>query len=153
MPFGVGLTRDGDAVAIEGSHDGYRRLRVPVTHRRKFVLLPEALLVIDELSGHGSTTAASRIHFAPDVSVERRGESFWLARGFGVYAFGHDAAAVESGWRSERFGQKSQTAVLALRVAGALPRRFGYAVTRGSAPGEDAAHAARWAAFAGAAAP
>jgi hypothetical protein len=146
MPSGVAVTRDGEALVIEGRHDGYRRLRVPVTHRRKFVLLPEALLVIDDLEGDGATTAASRIHFAPGVAVEQRG-GFWLANAFGIYAFGHDSVAVEGGWRSERFGQKSQTAVLTLRVAGALPRRFGYAVTRDRVAGEDAARAARWAAF------
>ena len=150
-PFAVSMHRDGDVVIVEGSHDGYRRLRVPVTHRRKFLFLPAAMLVIDDLEGSGATTAASRIHFAPSVSVERRSERFWLANGFGVYAFGHDTAALESGWRSERFGEKSEIAVLALRVAGALPRRFCYLVTRDRVPGEDAAHAATWAAFAGAA--
>jgi uncharacterized heparinase superfamily protein len=130
MPSGVAVTPESGAVVIEGSHDGYRRLRVPVTHHRRFVWSPEELRIVDDLAGRGSTTAASRIHFAPGISVERRGESFWIAGGVGIRAFGHDTAAIESGWRSERFGEKVPAAVLTLRVDGALPRTFGYAIAR-----------------------
>jgi uncharacterized heparinase superfamily protein len=130
MPFDVRVGRDGDAVVIEGSHGGYRRLRVPVTHRRKFVWSPDALTITDELTGRGATAAVSRIHFAPGIAVEPRGDDVWLAGGVRIEALGHDAAAIESGWRSERFGEKVPVAVLALRVTGALPRTFGYAIAR-----------------------
>jgi hypothetical protein len=51
---------------VAGSHDGYRRLADPVTHRRCIVFVkPEYWIVIDQIIGHGSHTVEHSLHLMP----------------------------------------------------------------------------------------
>jgi hypothetical protein len=56
---------------VEAWHDGYRRLRPAVDHRRGVLGLDGGWLVIDWLEGSGSHRIARWFHAAPGVRLER----------------------------------------------------------------------------------
>ena len=72
-----------DAVFFQGSHDGYERLRDPVTHTRSLLFvkpdaranLPEYLIVRDQFTAKKHHRYSIRYHFAPDcyARVSARG--------------------------------------------------------------------------------
>lgn len=61
----------GDRVSVGCSHDGYRRLTRPVTHRREWRFSPGALDVADAVPG--ATTARAHWHWGPDVTLSGDG--------------------------------------------------------------------------------
>ena len=55
---------------VDGSHDGYTRLRHPVTHRRKiFFVKPEYWIILDLLNGQGEHPFDLYFHLMPDAQV------------------------------------------------------------------------------------
>src|SRR5215471_1610504 len=66
-----------DAVFFQGSHDGYERLRDPVTHTRSALYLkpdkrnnlPECLIVRDQFTAKKHHRYSIRYHFAPDCDA------------------------------------------------------------------------------------
>lgn len=56
---------------VEAWHDGYRRLRPAVVHRRGVLGLDGGWLVVDWLEGHGSHRVARGFHAAPGTRVDR----------------------------------------------------------------------------------
>src|SRR5579859_941684 len=55
---------------VEGVHNGYRRLREPVTHRRQiFFVKPDYWVVMDWLEGAGSHTFDLYFHLAPEAQA------------------------------------------------------------------------------------
>ena len=133
----------GDLIMMQGEHDGYCRLPVPVRHRRTVVWGKHRFwLIVDELQGQGETTAASYVHLHPNLLLETAGDSAWRVQGshtpLWLTAFGqqtHTIAAgqtepLRQGWYSERSGQLLRNNVLTLRRQGALPICFGYVISR-----------------------
>jgi heparinase II/III-like protein len=60
----VRLEERGALALVEGSHDGYRRLRGRVRHRRRVILRRDldALVLEDELDGNGDGAVELRLH-------------------------------------------------------------------------------------------
>ena len=67
---------DGPLAEWRASHDGYRRLRPPVTHQRGVRLDRRArrLVVTDLLDGDGSHDCVLAFHLGPEVACELRGD-------------------------------------------------------------------------------
>jgi uncharacterized heparinase superfamily protein len=67
----------GAAIFFRGSHDGYERLKDPVTHTRSVLFfkpdagaeLPECLIVRDQFTAERRHRYAIRYHFAPDCDA------------------------------------------------------------------------------------
>src|SRR5215475_2718924 len=120
----------GDCVIFEGSHDGYHRLRDPVTHIRSVVMLRKqsALIVSDRFADRARHDYAIRYHFAQnceayarDNRIEARmpnGES--LVINFFAKAAGPSGAKlwVEGGWVSSCYGQRAEAPVAVFEVSG-----------------------------------
>ena len=70
-PFDVTWGTSGAREWLEASHDGYRRLRGRVSHRRRWTLEPNRLLIDDHLTGHFESACAFW-HLSPDVAVSPR---------------------------------------------------------------------------------
>jgi hypothetical protein len=71
-PAGIEPWRLGpDFDWVEAWHDGYRRLRPPVRHRRAVLGVPGGWLVIDWLEGRGRHDVARWFHAAPGTRIER----------------------------------------------------------------------------------
>ena len=73
-----------DAIFFQGSHDGYERLRDPVTHTRSVLFvkpdardnLPEYLIVRDQFTAKKNHHYSIRYHFSPDCDASAaRGDS------------------------------------------------------------------------------
>jgi hypothetical protein len=142
-PGRVFWQESGDSVMLQGEHDGYCRLPVKVEHRRTVVWRKQHFwLVADELKGKGQTTAASYVHFHPNILLEQVEDSVWRAQGchtpLWLTAFGQQSHTVvagqtepfRQGWYSERFGQLQRNSVLTLRAQGELPICYGYVISR-----------------------
>ena len=68
-PLDVQWGREGEVRWIEAGHDGYRRLPGQVTHRRRWMLEPDRLRVVDQLNGkYREANAAFR--FGPGLPVD-----------------------------------------------------------------------------------
>lgn len=57
---------------VDGSHDGYRRLGDPVTHRRRICFVkPHFWLVLDDLTAAARHTYDQYFHFGPQASLKQ----------------------------------------------------------------------------------
>jgi uncharacterized heparinase superfamily protein len=107
-PFDVRTDNRGWA---EAAHDGYHRLKAPVTHRRRIELREENLAITDTLDGRGVHEIELFFHFYPgasaDISLDPR-----LTR------------AVEETHFHPRFEQAIPNRTVAGRYRGACPVSF-----------------------------
>ena len=72
----------GMGCIVEAEHDGYRRLREPVLHRRAILLAgSDALVVMDSFAGTGEHDFALHFHLHPGAVVTRDKDSWSIARG------------------------------------------------------------------------
>jgi hypothetical protein len=64
---------DEEGAAVEGSHDGYRRFKDPVTHRRtvRTDKKNRRIVVIDDIECRKSHELEQFFHFHPDCELER----------------------------------------------------------------------------------
>jgi uncharacterized heparinase superfamily protein len=95
----------------EGAHDGYHRLKDPVTHRRRLELEANRLVVVDELEGRGRHSIEIFFHFAPGFGAE-------------VHLDARLSAALETTHFHPGFEQAVPNRTLVGRYAGACPARF-----------------------------
>ena len=66
---------------VEARHDGYRRLRQPVTHRRAVLFVrPDYWIVVDRIEGRGVHRVSRRFHVPPDVRLAALGPEIYEAR-------------------------------------------------------------------------
>jgi uncharacterized heparinase superfamily protein len=141
-PGPVTWEQKDDYILAQASHDGYRRLPVPVTHRRTIVWRKNRFwLVVDELLGTGQTSADNHVHFHPDLSLESVDDLTWQIQGAGsslwLGGFGQQSHSivkgqiepVRQGWFSERFGEIQANTVLTLHRQSRLPICWGYVIS------------------------
>jgi Heparinase II/III-like protein len=123
-------------IVLTASHDGYRRLRPPVLHRRTFELDTDAdeLLIADELLGEGSHVVESLLHLHPETVVTtltpgrfelRRGEVAVTVE----FAAGTLDATTEEGWVSDRYGVRERAVVIVARGRVDCPAVSSYSLT------------------------
>jgi hypothetical protein len=125
----VQRTEDG-GLELEASHDGYRRLPRPVTHRRTVRFEPRRarLEVGDALQSSGEHTLDWHWHIGPGWAVTARTDGF-LLRGKaatvrvrigsshpGVASVHQGELTPPLGWYSEAYSHKQETPVLRWRV-------------------------------------
>jgi len=133
---------DGNYALVQGSHDGYCRLSVPVVHRRTFVWQKQCfLLIVDEVLGQGKTSASSYLHINPELTFKPIAETVWKIEECRIpiwlTAFEQSSHSISKGqkepfcqgWYSEAFGQIEPNEVLALHKKNILPFCFGYVIS------------------------
>ena len=146
---GLAAAELGDTVEyVEAWHDGYRRLRVPVQHRRGVLGIPGGWLVIDWLEGHGPHRFTRWFHAAPGTRIESVGDAAVVTSANGGAQLtlcdlrrpedAPSARTIETAPYSERYGQETTAPVVrfddhaglpALRVTAIVP-----STTNGPAP-------------------
>ena len=126
---------DGPVVArLTVTHDGYRQLEGRPIHRRTFVFEKAngRLNVTEEIVGGGFHEAVVRIHLAPGTEVGSRDRGGILlsvnGQDFRVSWWGVRDVAIEEEFISDRYGVREAAPVIAARVGGTLPLRFGHCV-------------------------
>ena len=78
-PLYAKATFDGNAILIDGAHDGYRRLPGKVTHARSFNLDARRLQLTDTLEGKFSSAEANFL-LHPDIEIREIDVGFVLDR-------------------------------------------------------------------------
>jgi hypothetical protein len=112
---------------LVAEHDGYRRLRDPVTHRRELMLdhATSLVTVVDEIFCSGSHTVEMFWHFAAECEVTldatmviaRRGDArleMQLPQGM-RYELVRGREDMPLGWVSRRFDERSPTSTLVVQ--------------------------------------
>jgi len=126
----IKFSNDGDAPYVEATHDGYTRLREPITHKRVVDFCSDSLFFIkDSFSGKGIHKFELNFHIHPDAMLIQketysvikkqdaeisitllRGKQFRTACGETTPPFG---------WYSPAYGKKVQSSVLSCQATGA----------------------------------
>jgi hypothetical protein len=126
--------RDGRPLSVTARHDGYRRLRPPLEHRRTVTLEADGLHVHDVVDGADTVEIEHVLHLGPEVELELSGTVASLAWRSGAERRGahllldpnlrwtaHRGELEPAlGWYSPRFGVR--TATWALRGWGRVVR-------------------------------
>ena len=87
-----------EAVAIEGSHDGYRRLPGSNIHTRRWQLTERSLRIQDRISGR-FVRATAYFHIHPDLDVQLSGEgevTLDAVPGWSIRMLFKDASSIEA---------------------------------------------------------
>jgi uncharacterized heparinase superfamily protein len=67
-PFAISIEEEQGSIKIQGSHNGYHRLKGSPTHKRSWLIKNDVITVTDQIKGaHQSAVAKYLIH--PDVKV------------------------------------------------------------------------------------
>jgi hypothetical protein len=131
------LDLNGETHHLECSHDGYRRLRPPVLHRRRYSLeqSTSALAVDDKLLGGGLHSFESFIHLAVGVIVapcDDGGYDVTLREARARILFRcvetHELQ-VRTGWVSQHYGRRERAPVIVASCRRECPATFGYSIT------------------------
>lgn len=139
----LGDWQDGRLV-FAGEHDGYRRLRGRLVHRRTAEVETRGESMVrwtfrDSISGAGTHTVESFIHLHPDVQVEQVGErEFRLhvadgaADNIMVTLRVAPVGSIEwaTGYHCPEFGKRLESRVLIIRYVGSVPVELGYTLER-----------------------
>ena len=112
---------------ITASHDGYKRLKDPITHCRK-IHYDGALnfQITDSFEGSGSHEFELNYHFHPDVSLTKNGDG-WIAVNDDVemkialldkmdFTLHKGETTPVFGWFSKAYGEKQACSVLSCKV-------------------------------------
>jgi hypothetical protein len=124
---------------IIAHHDGYRRLRQPVTHRRWVVFVkPDYFWIIDEVLGEGRHLIESFWHLPPQSRVvehpqglEVRGPKgvdltmLWTGSGSSKCELWEGVERPIQGWSSPRFGVRVASPVVRWVAEQSLPSHVG----------------------------
>ena len=142
-PEGVSWESGEGFAFVRGQHNGYRRLPVPVIHRRTiFWVQDRFFLVFDELLGRGKVRAGSFIHLHPEVEIREEIPKGWrlgwkIEIPLWVISFNvqekkdtqGQLQPILQGWTSEAFGAKRPNIVLSFHRSEELPFYFGYVIS------------------------
>lgn len=114
---------------VEAEHDGYQRLKEPLSHRRTIAVHGDRAVVTDRFDGSGEHEFALHLHLHPCAVVSREGGSWNVSRGGSRISLsllgGEDFELLQGGegghlgWYSPRYGVKLPSAVLRCRRKGA----------------------------------
>jgi uncharacterized heparinase superfamily protein len=124
-----------------GSHDGYRRLADPVTHRREIMLMksfrqnggvarwPAYAIIRDTLLAQAHHRYETMFHFSPELSVEASGNNVLAKKNgceFRIVCFGQitPQMALTEMWVSECYGHRTPVPVVTMKAEGKGPQEF-----------------------------
>lgn len=118
--------RDG-LLSAECAHDGYRRLRAPVIHRRRIELSSDLVRIVDSLEGKGRHEAKLWFHLHPDVSVRGNGGGFVIGSEDGDARIEFDRrlhCSIEKCAYNPRFGVSQPNLAICASWSGSCPASF-----------------------------
>ena len=116
-PFDVTTRETSDGVVVQAAHDGYRRLRPGVTHRREWHVAPGHFRVVDILTDIFKT-AVAYFHLHPSVSASMECETMELTLADGsrctMTVDGGELTLAASTWHPQ-FGLSESNQCIAVR--------------------------------------
>lgn len=78
-PLFVSLEKQGEVIQLQGSHDGYQRLRKSVSHKRVWLATNSSLTIEDNVTGRFET-AVALWHIHPKVRIKRKDSHSFVLR-------------------------------------------------------------------------
>jgi uncharacterized heparinase superfamily protein len=128
--FDVGIEASSDGVVISAAHDGYRRLRGRVVHKRKWKLMRDSLTIEDTVIGGGQHSVDLAFHVHPDFTVSTDHTGLVIVRDSDGLAVARvsvdpcfDTEIVSYDYHPE-FGISLPARRIASRWRGILPKNF-----------------------------
>lgn len=118
-PADVTVTSGSGGLHVSGSHDGYKRLKGVVQHKRSFDLETGKLQITDRIVGEFETAEANFL-LHPDVGVAVSGTDISLTQGSHVVSLTFQGGEIEllnSTWHPE-FGVSIATSRIRVRLTG-----------------------------------
>lgn len=141
-PSRVSWQPEAERVLVAAEHNGYVRLRPPITHRRWISWQVGAFwLVVDRLEGSGQVRFKSFVHVHNSLSIRPTDQLTWridgLPRAVWITTFGNVSTELvrgqiepdKLGWQSENFGELIANPVLVMNGSTSLPALTGYVVS------------------------
>lgn len=127
-----------DGFALEGWHDGYRRLPGRPSHARRLVWHRDGVLLVrDRVEARRSVRSVSRIHLHPECRIDASEGSCvrvaYPGGAFQVRFAGPGALRVEPSRHFPRFGSELASQALAFAAEGARVET-GFCIASGSGP-------------------
>lgn len=128
-PHSISFRETAVGCFFEGKFDGYALLLGDdICHRRRIQVdgQDRQIVINDEVTGRDRHHLASRLHLAPDITVQRRGPSaFVLERdGESIEVSTPDSRIqVDKGWYCPQFGKRKSRSVLLIDKSSCLPAR------------------------------
>ena len=100
----------GTSQVIEGSHDGYQRLRGKPVHHRRILVGEHGLQIEDHVAGGAGQKTQARLLLHPDVSIVKRDKLLFLTSGDAIAALetDHDTS-IEEAWWFPKLGVRRRT--------------------------------------------
>lgn len=126
-PLGVRTEETLDLLVAEGAHDGYRRLRPPLTHRRRMELADGFLQIQDTLEGAGHHRASLWFHVHPNLTVHETGRALTIKGENTLVTIEPDpllAGSIENGSYNPRFGVSEPNLAIRGNWSGTCPVSF-----------------------------
>ena len=125
----IRVSKDGGNHYIDAIHDGYTRLRRPVTHRRVVDFCSDSLFLIkDSFSGKGWHKFELNFHLHPDATLLWKDRYSVIKKGMAEltitllgekkFRMACGETTLPFGWYSPAYGLKVQTPVLSCEVYG-----------------------------------
>lgn len=113
---------------LVASHNGYRRLREPVSHVRRLVWVDEEVFLLeDTFGGSGEHNFELNFHLYPNVAIEETSEGVRLqngSRSVGLACIGERFSVIQGakeplcGWYSPSYGVLEKTITLQVKKTG-----------------------------------
>ncbi len=125
-----------ESVLFEGAHDGYRRLKGRLIHKRQISYDGQGSWVItDVLEGKGIHRMEGFVHIHPDLSIVESGVGIFIIERCGealaaVEALGACQMKIEQGCYFPEFGLSQKNPVLAFSCSGEVPLQLSYRIQK-----------------------
>ena len=78
--FGAAISTEGDSSVVVASHDGYRRLKVGATHKRRWECAANRITIEDLITGKGEADLELILNIHPDCAVQRLSSNGFVVR-------------------------------------------------------------------------
>ena len=124
-----------DRAVFEGAHDGYKRLRGTLIHRRRIEYDGSShWLVVDHLEGAGKHQAKSYVHLHPDFTADIAGRWVSIRDAAGLEwatleMLNEGEINVEDSWYYPEFGCETKNKAIVYTCSGVMPMSFSYRIT------------------------
>lgn len=123
FPFDLNFLNNNDECIISCSHDGYRRLKNSITHKRSWKFLQDAVVITDNLDGKFASAEAI-YHIHPDISSIKHSHNSFVLNLPGDYnininILSGEATLIDTYWHPE-FGKSIPIKAISIKFTSSM---------------------------------
>lgn len=140
-PGRVAVNSIQDFESARSTHNGYRRIGVPVVERFVQCRQGGPWIVVDWADGRGEHSLVNRLHLHPSVVCKLESPTHAAIQCDGVRitveALGEGELALENAWYCPEFGKRDRNHVIVWKKRGRLPLAAGWVIRFNESPRSD----------------